>query len=244
MASDASIGDIEIPYLDVTPGDGTTAGTLTVHRPEGAPLTPTVTPGTPADGTVRLTATPVTFNQPGRWVLHWDVAGTGASAEDLIVFVVPNPTAGGPTWLPGRSRVANYIPSRTLSVNSPDHQLTFDSLTRPTGVMVDRLIADAAARIAGRVGPVDSSLHDTASVVAALLAAAAVERGWPDDENTQASLQRANDLERQAETALTELARANEAATGTNPTDPGQANAQLPRWSFPSPVPWGDDLFL
>lgn len=244
METDVSIGDIETPYLDVEPGDANTVGTLTVRRPEGDPLTPAVTTGTPTGGVVRLTAGAVTYDQAGRWVQHWDVAGTGASTEDLVVFVLPSPTAGGPTWLPGRSRVANYIPSRTLSVTSDTHQLTFDSQTKPTGAMVDRLIADAAARIAGRVGPVDASLYDTASVVAAVFAAAAVERGWPGDQATQASLQRANDLERQAETSLTELARANEAVTGTNPTDPAQANAQLPRWSFPSPVPWGDDLFL
>jgi hypothetical protein len=76
-------------------------------------------------------------------------------------------------------------------------------------------------------------------VVVAILAAAAVERGWPDDEDTTQALQRANDLERQAGLLLNELAVANEAA-GEPPVSPG-ANL-LPRWAFPSPAPWGDDL--
>ena len=245
MASDVSIGDIETPYLDVDPGDATTAGTLMVTAPDGTTTTPAVTPGTPADGTVRLTAAAVTYTQPGRWVLNWTVTGVGAGAESATVFVVPQPTAGGPTWLPGRSRVASYVPSRTLSTTpGPDgevHELTFNSTTRPTGVMVDRLIADAAARVAARVGTVHDTLHGAASVVVAILAAVAVERGWPDDEDTTQSLQRANDLERQAGLLLDELATANESA-GEPPVSPG-ANL-LPRWSFPSAVPWGDDLFL
>lgn len=251
MASDASIGDVEVPYLDVAPGDETTGGTLTVTSPSGAVTTPTVSAGTPADGRVRLTAAAVTYNEPGRWVLHWQVTGTGASAEHVTVFVVPSPTAGGPTWWPGRSRVANYVPARTLSTEPGEigdagsdaaPLLTFDSHTRPTGVMVDRLIADAAARVTARVGTVADSLHDAASVVVAILAAVAVERGWPDDQDTSQSLARARDLEAQADRLLTELATANEAVSGENPNSPG--SNVLPRWAFPQPVPWGDELFL
>lgn len=238
MASDVSLGDLETPYLDVTPGDGTTAGTLTVTAPDGTTSTPTVTAGTPSGGTVRLTAAAVTYDQAGRWVLGWEVTGVGAGAEDLVVYVVPQPTAGGPTWLPGRSRVANYVPGRTLAVDSETHQLTFDSTTRPTGTMVDRLIADAAARVTARVGTLNTNLHELASVIVALLTAAAVERGFPDDQQNQLSLQRANDLEKQANQMLTELATANEDA-GEDPASPG--GNLLPVYSFPSPVPWGDD---
>lgn len=241
MASDVAVGDIETPYLDVTPGDATTQGTLTVIAPDGTTSSPTVTTGTPSDGSVRLTATPVTYDQPGKWVLAWKVTETGAGAEDLVVYVVPNPNAGGPTWLPGRSRVANYVPGRTLAVDSETHELTFNSQTRPTGVMVDRLIFDAAARVLGRVGNLNESLYELASVIVALLAAAAVERGWPDDQQNQLSLQRANDLEKQANRMLDELVAANESA-GEDPVDPG-ANL-MPVYAFPPPVPWGDDYFL
>lgn len=242
MATDIGVGDSEVPRLTVTPYDDDTAVTLIVTGPGG--ISDTLSPYVvgAADDTQTWVTTPVTYTAPGLWLLTWDVTGTGAGRETQEVRVTASPLAGGPAWLPGRSRVANYVPSRTLGVDSETHELTFNSSTRPTGVMVDRLLADAAARIAGRASPVHSSLHETAAVVAALFAAAAVERGWPDDDNTQASLQRANDLERQANTALAELARANEAASGGDATDPEQANALAPVWSFPAPVPWGDSL--
>ena len=243
MASDVSVGDIETPILDVA-GDGTTAGTLVVHPPSGPDLNPAVTAGAPAGGMVRLTAAPVTYDQPGRWVLHWTVTGAGAGTEDAAVYVVPPPTAGGPTWLPGRSRVANYVPQRTLA-RAPDsitesgdsYQFTFDSTTRPTGVQVDRLIADGGAWVASRVSPLAAALYDAASVCVALYAAAAVERGWPHDDN---SLQRANDLEKRLDKMLADLIKANSDANGgTDPANP--ADHLLPVYAFPDPVPWGDD---
>lgn len=241
---DVSVGDIEIPYLDVTPAGPDTAGTLLVTDPDGTQTAIPVTAGplgetAAGEPTRRLTGQAVTYGQDRRWVLSWTVTGTGAGSEDWPVWVVPRPTAGGPAWLPGRSRVANYVPHRTMSVEAETHELSFSSRTRPTGAMVDRLIADAAARITGRVGDIHDSLGDTASVIAAMLAAAAVERGYPDDQDTTQSLTRARDLERVAEQMLTELATANEAA-GETPISPG-ANL-LPRWAFPPPVPWGDRL--
>ncbi|MFB6392630.1 hypothetical protein [Polymorphospora lycopeni] len=248
MAGDVTVGDAERPSKLVQPADETTVVTLSVLKPDGSseavPLT--AEPLEPAeDGTgeqqQRWTATdPVLYDQPARWLLRWTISGEGADYDVQTVYVVPNPLANGPTWLPGRSRVANYVPARTLQRDSNTHQLTFDSTTVPTGAMVDRLIADGAARIASRTGPIHSSLHDAASVVVALWAAAAVERGWPDDQQTELTLQRANDLLRLADTQLDELVAANDAANGGNPVDPGQANALLPRWSFPPPVPWGD----
>lgn len=242
MASDVSVGDIEAPYIDVN-GDGTTAATLTVHKPDGDDLTPVVTPGTPADGIVRLTAAAVTYDAAGRWVLQWTITGAGAGNEDTVVQVIPTPTAGGPTWLPGRSRVANYVPQRTLA-RTPDsitetgdvYELTFDSTTRPTGVQVDRLIADGGAWVASRVTPLAAALNDAASVCTALYAAAAVERGWPHDDN---SLQRANDLEKRLDKMLADLIKANSDANGgTDPANP--SDHLLPIYSFPAPVSWGD----
>ncbi|MFY1686494.1 hypothetical protein [Plantactinospora sp. WMMB782] len=248
MASDVSVGDIEAPYLDVRPADGGTTGVLTVTAPDDTTTEPAVTAGTPSDGAVRLTASPVTFTQPGRWLLRWTVTGLGAGAEDATVYVVPSPTAGGPTWWPGRSRVANYVPQRTL-VRSPasytesgdTYELTFDSTTRPTGVAVDRLIADGAAWVSTRLTrPLHDSLHDAASVCVALYAAAAVERGWPHDDN---SLQRATDLERRLDQMLADLVGANDDASGDEDPDVPQTHLS-PVYSFPAPVPWGDEHFL
>ncbi|BAL87301.1 hypothetical protein AMIS_20810 [Actinoplanes missouriensis 431] len=246
--SDLSVGDVDQPYLDVTPAGVDTTGTLTVHRPDGTSSGVPVTPGPlgadPDTGepTRRLTADPVVFDQPRRWVLSWQVMGTGVGAEDIEIWVVPSPAAGGPEWTPSRTRVATYVPHRTLArsltsvVNSQDiYQFTFDHTTTPSGVAVDALIVDAVAWVAARVSPMRDSMHDLARAVAALLAAAWVERSWPND---AASLQRANDMERRADAMLGDLADANNAAGGTS--DYG-IEIVAPTWSFPTADPRYDD---
>jgi hypothetical protein len=242
MASDAGIGDRESAYLDVQPADGTTDGTLTVTAPPGGTdQTPAVAAGAVLAGVVRLTSAAITYDAAGLWVLNWTVTGTGAGAEDVEVYVVPSPVAGGPLWRPGRSRVANYIFGRTLARDVETHVYTFDSTTMPTGVQADRLIADAVAWVLSRTGDIDESLFDMASVVAAMRAACSIELAYPAQQQEQ-SLPRAKELCAQATAAREDLARANEAATGTDPTDP--ASALLPLWSFPAPVSWGDETFI
>lgn len=234
MASDVGVGDSETPFVDVAPADNTTAATLTVNKPDGTStpvpasggaLTPI--PGTsPVQYSQRWTAdTPVTYSQPSKWVLHWDVTGTGEGDEDLEVWVVASPVAGGPTWLPGRSRVANYVPHRTLVrsissiIDSQDtYEYTFDSTTLPSGVQVDRLIADGAAWVRARAINLHINLYDAASVCVALYAAAAVERGWPTDDQ---SLQRANDIEKRLDAMLDNLVAANDVANGDDGGDYG-----------------------
>lgn len=246
MASDVAVGDSETPWIQVSPSDGTTQVALEVRAPDGGPASYTATGGdpepivgtSPQQYTQRWTADqPVVYDQPGRWVLHWAVTGTGEGAEDLEVWVVASPVAGGPTWTPGRSRVANYIPHRTLSrsveaTGSSEEQLafTFDSTTTPTGVQVDRLIADGVAWVASRITPMHASSEPAAAVCAAIYAAAMIERSWPNDDQ---SLQRANDLERRLDTMLKDLAAAN---TDQNDTDNGTQDGfdvVYPAWSFP-----------
>lgn len=235
MATDAGVGDREVATLEVQPGDNTTTGTLTVTAPTGGTdQTPNVTASAPDDGVVTLTSDTITFDAPGRWVLHWEVTGTGASAEDVEVYVVASPVAGGPTWIPGRSRVANYVPLRSLPRDSETHLFTFDSTTFPPGVTVDRLIADAVATILARTGEIDPALSDAASVVAAKLAACSVERGFPAQQSEQ-SLARARDICQDAAKSLDDLVIANR-----KPDDPGNANAPVPLFSFPSAPPWAD----
>lgn len=237
MATDLSIGDQEIAQLSVTPADGTTVATLTVTAPDGTTSTPAVTGGAvdPGTGTQIWTSTPVAFNQPGRWLLDWTVTGTGAGAETQEVYVVASPVAGGPTWTPGRSRVATYVPHRTLVrstasvVESQDtYELTFDGSTIPSGMQVDRLIADGVAWVTSRAYPLNTRVWQAAAVVAALFAAAAVERGWPQDDS---SLPRADALEKRMDLLWKDLIAANDKAN----TDDGVNNpsAVLPRWSFP-----------
>jgi hypothetical protein len=241
MASDIGAGDSELGTLNVAPADGTTLAVLTVTAPDGTvtPYTATGGPLLPIDGssdTQQLWTTdqPITYSAAGHWVLGWIVTGTGEGAEDLDVYVVASPVAGGPTWLPGRSRVAAYVPHRTLArsvsstVESDDtYAWTFDSTTTPPGTTVDRLIADGAAWVTTIVTPLVVTSQPLAGLISALWAAIAVERSWPQDDQ---SLPRANDMEKQLNTMLAELKVANTAAgTGTDQTY-GVVN---PVWSFP-----------
>lgn len=241
MATDVGLGDVEVPVLEVQPGDGTTFATLTATAPDGTETSLTVVTGTPVDGVVTLTGEAVTYDQAGWWVLTWTVTGTGASAETQRVFVVPSPVAGGPTWTPGRTQVAAHVPGRTLARDVETHQLTFDSTTLPPGVVVDKLIADAVTWVRLKVPSPAESKHDAATLAASLRAACSVELGYPAQQQEQ-SLARAKELCAQATAARDDLARANEAETGTDPTDPGAA--LLPLWSMPEPVSWGDEIFL
>lgn len=232
MASDVAVGDSERPHFDVQPADGTTSATLTVHPPTGDPYDMVLSAGglvdvpdtDPLVQSQRWTAdNPVVYDQPGRFVLHWAFAGTGAGVEDVEVYVVASPVAGGPTWTPGRSRVAAYAPHRTLArsvssgLQSADtYAFTFNSTTLPNGIQLDRIIADGVAwvtaRIAAQGATLAAGLVDAAAVCVALYSAAMVERTWPEDGT---ALQRANDLERRLDLMLKDLVDANNAAGDT-----------------------------
>ena len=164
---------------------------------------------------------------------------------------MPVPAGGAPdvpppTWAPDRSRVANYVPHRTLSrslesttASSDKYQFMFDATTTPTGVAVDRLVADGVAWVAARANPLNARLEDAAGVIAALYGAAAVERGWPSDDS---SLQRANDLEKRMDALLADLVAAN---TDANTQDQGAGDYAIdvvPMYTFPPPPAWGDLL--
>lgn len=247
--TDLGVGDAELVSLTVQPADGDTLAFLIATAPDGTSTSVPVSGGdleavsgsSPVEYRQTWTSVdPVTYTAPGRWVLTWAVTGTGEGAEDVEVFVVASPTAGGPTWTPGRSRVANYVPHRTLArdlsttAGSQDvYQWTFDNTTTPTGVQTDALIVDAVAWVSARVSPMQASMHDLARAVAAILCAAWVERSWPHDDQ---SLQRANDMERRADAMLVGLADANAAAGET-----GQYGIDIvPAWSFPPGDPRWD----
>lgn len=241
-----SVGDSELATLTVEPADVGTAVTLTVRKPDGT-STPVTMAGaalvpipdtSPTQYSQAWTAdTPVEYDQAGRWVLHYEVSGTGEGAEDLEVFVVPSPVAGGPTWAPGLSRVAAYVPHRTLArstssiVSSQDaYVLTFDSTTRPDGVTVSRLIADGVAWVSALITPMHATSQAAAGLLAALYAAIAVERSWPDDDQ---ALQRANDMEKRLDALLASLTAANRLANDGDLVTPPGAPVAMPYWSFP-----------
>lgn len=251
ISTDLGVGDAETATLTVSPADVTTTVTLTVHKPDTTTTTVTMTAGalvpipdtSPAQYSQVWSAdTPVVYDQAGHWVLHYDVTGTGEGAEDLDVWVVPSPVAGGPTWAPGRSRVANYVPHRTLArstssiIDSQDsYALTFDGTTRPTGLMVDRLITDGVAWVASRVYPMNARVEQAASVVVSLYAGAAIERGWPNDDQ---SLQRALDMEKRLDLLMADLIAANGNANDVD-LDTGDYGIDVaPMWaSWPADCP-------
>jgi len=240
--SDVGVGDSEVPRLTISPADGTTAATLVLRAPDGTSTSVTTAQELATADSQVWEGAPVVYSQPGWWVLDWTVTGTGQGSEQQRVYVAPSPVAGGPTWWPTRSQVANYIPSRTLVVDPATHseagelhELTWTAQTRPTGVQVDQLIADQGAWVAARLPDLTAANQAAAASVVAMLTAAAIERGWPDSDST--SLQRATDLEKRALGALSDLVAANDEQTG----EQGDGSV-APVWSFPPPVAWGDQL--
>lgn len=150
--------------------------------------------------------------------------------------------SSGPVWAPSLVQVADYVPWRTLTraessiLDSEDtYQATFTATTRPDGSQVGRLITNAVARVLARVGTLADTLQGAATAAAAVLAAASVERGWPEDQD---ALARAEALEKQGELLLAELVAANTVETGN---DYGLDIS--PVWSFPGADSRYDDPY-
>lgn len=237
------VGDMQVPQLVVDPYDTTTEATLLVEAPDGTTSTPPVS--TADGGHTWLTGDPISYDLPGWWVLLWTVTGTGGGAEPQPVYVTGLPEAGGPLWAPDRVQVANYIPGRTVVVNGAGlaTRYTFDATTRPSGGQVDGLIRDATAWVEAATGAVNETLWPMATAATGMRAAGLVELGWPDRESglpIDGMITVARELLDRAEQMRTDLARANAAITGDDPTNPG--SNLLPQWAFPPPVPWGDEL--
>lgn len=153
-----------------------------------------------------------------------------------------------PDWAPTRNQVADYIPHRTLIrdvssiVDSEDEYLfDWDATTTPPSTAVDRLIAHGVAWVSARVSPMAEVSYGAASIVACLYAAAAIERGWPNDDS---SLERANDLEKRMDVLLTGLIASNAEANTPDPGDPDYGlDIAFPVWSFPPANPRYDSSF-
>lgn len=183
---------------------------------------------------------------PGTYVAVWTVEGTGAGVETGTYYARPTPVPADntPTWLPSLADVAKYVPQRTLARNPATFQeagdsylLTFDDTTRPTDAMVQRLIVDGAAWVTARAANLHVSLGAAAATCTAIYAAAAVERGWPHDDN---SLQRANDLEKRLDTLLADLVAANNDANDEENGEGDWALEIAPLWYFPQAPVYGD----
>jgi hypothetical protein len=161
VASDVGVGDSTTPFVFVAPADVDTVASLAVYPPTGLSFIITATGGDlePIAGSDDLQQRweadqPVTFTAPGRWVLHWDVTGTGEGAEDLTVFVSPAPLPGGPTWAPGLTRVAVYVPRLTVDTITPGDGV---ELGTRTAYSPSTPCGRSTRRICGSAPPASSS---------------------------------------------------------------------------------------
>lgn len=237
------VGDPITSRLDigVTP-DGSTVVSVAVTAPDG---TLVAVVGPTQVGTSSVWTAQWTGDLDGDYVAVWTVTGTGAGVQAKVYNVRALPSASDtrPVWTPFLSDVADYVPRLTIDTITPGSATeygTFTGSTTPTDEQAHRLTDAAVAAVLGAVGTVDDTLHGLARVVAAIRAAASIQRAYPRDltairGSDEASL--ADALDRRADAELARLITANTAA--------GQAQvpaAVLPVYSFPDPVSWGDSL--
>lgn len=246
MATDIGVGDSEIASLTVAPADTDTVATLTVRSPAGDTVVATsggdLTPiGDAGDLQQQWTSDdPVTYTLPGRWVLHWDVVGTGEGAEDFEVFVSAAPVPGGPVWAPGLSRVADYVPRLTVDTVTPGEAVelgTFTAATLPTDRIAQRHIDNAVAGVAATVPTVPVPLQPLAQTVAALRAAASIQRSYSNTALGLDTLSISAALDARADAEMARLQTAvDDLADGETGSD--DFFDVVPLWSSPSPFPF------
>lgn len=220
-------GDYVPLTLFVPEGDNTTGATIQWTDPSTATGAVSPAPVTSDGGKTWLASHQVT--QVGNWIFTWSITGMGAGIEKSTVYV----TDGSPVpWIPSLRSVADYVPSRTVPVDSPisTPQMTFNTSTIPSGEQAHRQILSAVRWVISRVGTVDTTLYAHAHDVASLRAAGLIELSYPErdgDVNT------ATALLAQAELALKDLVTANVSVTGVS-NDP--STDLLPQYAFPYPT--------
>lgn len=145
-----------------------------------------------------------------------------------------------PTWAPALTDVGAYITSRTLDNAVPGDDTptgTFSESTYPTDSQVEAFIDPACEWVTVKTGTIDATLTDLAKSTAALRIAGLVELSFPQRD---ADVTNADSLLAQADAQRADLAGANIAITGVDPSS--GAGALVPQYAFPSPPYWGDYL--
>jgi hypothetical protein len=140
----------------------------------------------------------------------------------------------GPVWTPALTDVADCIPTRTVDLTSPGSDTllgTFSNKTQPDDVSVQRIIDRAVDGIQSVVPTIPSTVYDLAKSAAAWRAAADVELAYPE---RNADVNVYTQLDSRAKLELDRLIQAAESSGGG-------VIATNPVWSFPPPVPWGND---
>lgn len=201
--------------------------TLVVRHPDLSETTPAI--ANPSTGVYTAN---VPVDAAGTW--RYEFTGTGdIEASESGAFVVKARWSTPVPWLPDLADVAAYVPVRATPAGVGDQVPlgTFTEATTPNDDQVRRIIAAAAAHVAGRLGTVVDGLFDQAKDCAAMRAAGFVELAFPqrdDDVNT------AETLLREAKADLDALAAVNTSGGGGNPGDPSNL---LPVYSFPAARP-------
>lgn len=206
--------------LGVVP-DGSTAVTFVVQRPDGTVITGlSASAWVGQEKTVQWyatddgTASGVTTNSAGDWLIVWTVTGTGASITPKIYNVRSLPSASDdrPVWTPFLSDVADYVAYLTIDKTIPGQQVylgTFTGNTVPGDEQVQRII-DRELQIvsAATVGAfaMPPSLYALASSVVALRSAAIIARTY--QRTDEIDLRFANTLDAWAKQALDDLIKA------------------------------------
>ncbi|WP_188188049.1 hypothetical protein [Nonomuraea sp. SYSU D8015] len=142
------------------------------------------------------------------------------------------------SWAPLLEQVADHIPTRTRSADTPSDDTllgTFNASTTPTGEQamrhINRAVREVLAAIGGTLPATPAFLTGMATDTAALLAAASIELAYPD---RQADVSVYEHLRQQANDALQRLINAvNDAGSGTD-------GSLLPVWAMPDPTWPGD----
>lgn len=158
---------------------------------------------------------------------------------------MPIPAGGSgstlPDWAPDLTRVATYIPERTVEIDRESDGmpvLSFTANTRPSAAQVQSQIEGAVAWVLlDTTSSLDSTLFDAARELAAIRAAGLAEIAWPVRDG---DINAGQALLTQADAGLKSLVARNDVITGENP----EVFEVAPVWSFPCPDPWGDSNYL
>lgn len=212
-----------------TPVDPVVGPVLTVTSPSLA----TSTPGVSHPGTGSYYAD-VPLTAAGDWRWSWTSAATVLDEGALVAM----PAGELPAWTPSLDDIGGLVPMRTIELGNltGTPSGTFTALTMPNATQVEGYAQAAADRVLATVGELDPSLEGLANSVAALWAASLVELAQPSD---QQDARRFQQLREQYDADLAALLERNEVVTGI-----GADGSGLPAYSYPDPVPWGDDLVV
>jgi hypothetical protein len=222
------IGDVARTRVTVRDANGALTNATVTHSFQRPDLTTGV--GTVVNDGTGLYHADIALTAAGTWRWEFDITGAVTGSEPGALVVVAQWSTPVP-WVPSLRNVADYVPTRTVPVDTPGSMTplgTFNSTTVPTDEMVDRIAKGAASWVSSKAGVVDPDLYEFATSVAAVRAAAFVELAYPTRDGDASVYE---ELFKQSDAGLAALIVANGAA---GETPPGEG--LLPQWSFPDPA--------